>query len=164
MSDVNKLKTVISSLEDQAEKVKEFSGVLSAVDKARKEIDETKGVLKENAKDSKQLLDDSQKSFNQLNSRMTSLEERLGKVERDQVQLRELIGSLDIASPRDLLNLKEEIGLIASDHSEGLKRQIEMAISNSNQKLSSKITTALLISGVAVLGIGSLYMKLVMEL
>lgn len=164
MSDVDKLKMVITSLEVQAKKVNEFSGVLSAINDARNEIDETKSVLQENTKDSKQFLDDSQKGFNQLNTRVASLEERLGKIERDQIQLRELIKDLDIVSPKDLLSLKEEIELVASDNTEGLKRHLDVAISSSNEKLSSKLTTVMLIGGVALLGVGALYAKLVMGL
>lgn len=162
MNDVNKLKTVITSLEDQAKKVNEFSGVLSAVDEARKEIDKTKSVLQENAKDSKQFLDDSQKSFNQLNTRVTSLEERLGKIEQNQVHLRETVTSLDIVSPADLAKLKEEFSISANDSVDSLKRHIDMVTSQSNQKLSSKLTTVVLISSATLLGVGALYAKLVM--
>lgn len=164
MSDVNKLKAVITNLENQAEKVTEFSGVLSAVNEARIQIDDTKNVLKDNAKESRQFLNESQSSFNQLNTRAASLEERLAKIEQNQIQLRESINSLDIVSPEDLVKLKGEIGLVVTENIDSLKRHIEVITSQSKEKLSSKMTLTAFISVGSLIGIGALYMKLVMGL
>lgn len=161
VSDLNKLKAAITNLENQAEKVKEFSGVLYAVNEARIEIDETKDVLKDNAKETKQFLNHSQSSFNQLNTRVASLEERLGKVEQNQIELRESVKSLDIVSPEDLVKLKREIGLVVVENIESLKRQIEMMTTRSREQLSSKMSLMVLISLVSTIGIAGLYIELV---
>ena len=209
VNDVNKLKAAITNLENQAGKVKEFSGVLHAVNEARIEIDETKDVLKENAndtkqflndsrssfdqlnicvnsleerlgkieqnqiearieidetkdvlkenaKDTKQFLNDSRSSFNQLNICVDYLEERLGKIEQNQIELRESINSLDIVSPEDLVKLKGEIGFVVTENMDGLKRHIEVITSQSKEKLSSRMTLIALISVGTIIGIGVL--------
>jgi chromosome segregation ATPase len=209
VNDVNKLKAAITNLENQAGKVKEFSGVLHAVNEARIEIDETKDVLKENAndtkqflndsrssfdqlnicinsleerlgkieqnqiearieidetkdvlkenaKDTKQFLNDSRSSFNQLNICVDYLEERLGKIEQNQIELRESINSLDIVSPEDLVKLKGEIGFVVTENMDGLKRHIEVITSQSKEKLSSRMTLIALISVGSIIGIGAL--------
>ena len=162
MNDINKLKVAIANLESEAKKVKEFSGVLSAVGEARNEIGETKDALKVNAMEAKKFLTDSQASFNQLNARLASSEERLGKIEQNQIQLRELITSLDIVSPEDLAKLKSEMGLVVSESIASLKRHIEVVADKSQEKLISKIKLMVVISVGSVIGIGALYMKLVM--
>ena len=209
VNDVNKLKAAITNLENQAGKVKEFSGVLHAVNEARIEIDETKDVLKENAndtkqflndsrssfdqlnicinsleerlgkieqnqiearieidetkdvlkenaKDTKQFLNDSRSSFNQLNICVDYLEERLGKIEQNQIELRESINSLDIVSPEDLVKLKGEIGFVVTENVDSLKRHIEVITSQSKEKLSSRMTLIALISVGTIIGIGIL--------
>jgi chromosome segregation ATPase len=209
VNDVNKLKAAITNLENQAGKVKEFSGVLHAVNEARIEIDETKDVLKENAndtkqflndsrssfdqlnicvnsleerlgkieqnqiearieidetkdvlkenaKDTKQFLNDSRSSFNQLNICVDYLEERLGKIEQNQIELRESINSLDIVSPEDLVKLKGEIGFVVTENVDSLKRHIEVITSQSKEKLSSRMTLIALISVGTIIGIGVL--------
>jgi chromosome segregation ATPase len=156
VNDVNKLKAAITNLENQAGKVKEFSGVLHAVNEARIEIDETKDVLKENANDTKQFLNDSRSSFDQLNICVNSLEERLGKIEQNQIELRESINSLDIVSPEDLVKLKGEIGFVVTENVDSLKRHIEVITSQSKEKLSSRMTLIALISVGTIIGIGVL--------
>ena len=156
VNDVNKLKAAITNLENQGGKVKEFSGVLHAVNEARIEIDETKDVLKENAKDTKQFLNDSRSSFNQLNICVDYLEERLGKIEQNQIELRESINSLDIVSPEDLVKLKGEIGFVVTENVDSLKRHIEVITSQSKEKLSSRMTLIALISVGTIIGIGVL--------
>jgi hypothetical protein len=162
VNDINKLKAAIANLESEAEKVKEFSGVLSSVSEARNAIGETKDALMVNAMEAKKFLNDSQASFNQLNTRLASSEERLGKIEQNQIQLRELITSLDILSPEDLAKLKSEMGLVVSESIASLKRHIEVVADKSQEKLTSKIKLIVVISVGSVIGIGTLYMKLVM--
>ena len=164
VNDINKLKAAITNLKNQAEKVNEFSGVLHAVNEARIEIDETKDVLKENAKETKEFLNDSRSSFKQLNICVDYLEERLGKIEQNQIELRESINSLDIVYPEDLVKLKGEIGLVVTENIDSLKRHIEVITSQSKEKLSSKMTLIAFISVGSLIGIGTLYMKLVMGL
>jgi len=156
VNDINKLKAAITNLENQAEKVNEFSGVLHAVNEARIEIDETKDVLKENAKETKEFLNDSRLSFKQFNICVDYLEERLGKIEQNQIELRESINSLDIVSPEDLAKLKGEVGFVVTENIDSLKRHIEVITSQSKEKLSSRMTLIALISVGSIIGIGAL--------
>ena len=149
-SSFDQLNICVNSLEERLGKIEQNQI------EARIEIDETKDVLKENAKDTKQFLNDSRSSFNQLNICVDYLEERLGKIEQNQIELRESINSLDIVSPEDLVKLKGEIGFVVTENVDSLKRHIEVITSQSKEKLSSRMTLIALISVGTIIGIGIL--------
>ena len=99
MNDVNKLGAIISSLEDQARKVSEFSGLLSAVNDARKEIEMSKKFLEAGSTTSRLFLQDSVGHFDRLSRQLIALEKHLEQIQNAQHRASDQLMSLDILTP-----------------------------------------------------------------
>jgi hypothetical protein len=83
VNDMEKLGQVIGSLEEQAEQVAEFNGILASVDEARSEIESSKTILQETSDGYKQLsaaidskLDGLLKALEVINLRLANLEQK----------------------------------------------------------------------------------------
>lgn len=100
MNDVNKLNGIITSLEDQARKVSEFSGLLAAVNDARKEIESSKSILEAASAESRHFLKDSRSQFDSLERRLLTLEKKLEQIAAAQSRTSDQLMSLDILTPQ----------------------------------------------------------------
>ena len=99
MNDLQKLREVIGSLEEQASQVQEFNGVLRAVNDARVEIEANKSILSSLSEEQKQLFKDSYGMFDDLEKRLSYLNKKLADLEEGQVKVQRTISELKILTP-----------------------------------------------------------------
>lgn len=71
MNDIHKLNSIINSLEEQAGKITEFGGLLSAVNEARAEIEASRCLLEVSSSESKKVVDENRSFLERLEERVT---------------------------------------------------------------------------------------------
>lgn len=81
MSDIQKLQTVIDSLEAEAEKVNEFSGVITTLRSLSDEISVTKNELIQQGSAQKTLIENNQAKLDEYGRRLSALEEQISSLE-----------------------------------------------------------------------------------
>jgi hypothetical protein len=127
VNDIEKLSQVIGSLEEQAEQVTEFNGILASVDEARSEIESSKTILKQASDGHKQLSDD-------IDSKLDGLLKALGVIDQKLVNLEQ---KQDICLQR-ILDLK----FLTPEQFEDGRKASEVTINDNMRSLEQKIDKA----------------------
>ncbi len=109
VNDLQKLNMAIGSLEEQASQIKEFNGVLRAVNDARTEIEASKASLSSLSTEHRQLINDSYSKFDDLDKRLSVLEKKLVDLTKGQERVQHAISDLVILSPDQFELGRDEI-------------------------------------------------------
>jgi len=149
VNDLQKLHKVIGSLEEQASQIREFNGVLLAVNDARTEIEASKASLSSLSAEHKQLIKDSYGKFDDLEKRLSDLEKKLVDLAKGQDRVQRNISELKILTPdqfehgRDkiLLKLTELNFLTPAQYEEG-RRATNEALNHAVSELAQNFEQA----------------------
>lgn len=152
MSDVNKLNGIITSLEDQARKVSEFSGLLAAVNDARKEIVSSKALLEAASAESRHFLKDSRSQFDGLERRLLALEKKFEQIEAAQNRTSDQLMSLDILTPQVFSETSKASETLLLERLHKLEVGID-AIKTSQLHQHKKLISLWLLSTVVLAGV-----------
>ena len=171
MNDLQKLREVIGSLEEQASQVQEFNGVLRAVNDARVEIEANKSILSSLSGEQKQLFKDSYGLFDELEKRLSYLNKKLADLEEGQIKVQRTISELKILTPdqfehgRDkiLLKLTELNFLTPAQYEEGrratnetlnlLVAELTKKIEQTNQAHQASLSTLKMVTVLGMLAL-----------
>lgn len=162
MNDIQKLHRVIDSLEEQSAQVAEFNGLLSAVNDARTEIEAAKSTLANLATEQGELVTKNSNRFEEFEGRLTSLNDLLGQIKDDQLELRREVAALKFVTPDQFEQGRAAIdGCIAKQFAE-LNSKLEAAAESQKRSISGLRTIVVL--GILMLagGIGFLAMNMVL--
>lgn len=151
VSDIPKLNSIISSLEDQAKRVTEFSGLLSAVNEARTQIETSKDLLKTTHGEQKQIFGDFRNYFNELEKRLNDIEKDLDKIVGAQIRIIDEISSLDILSPQQFQEGLKTNANVTFEHLDKLEQRVE-ALGISQQKGLTKFSLMLFFATAVIFG------------
>ena len=133
MSDIQKLDKVITALEEQATRVSEFNGVLSAVNSAKTDIFSAKAAFEDMAQEQKKLVSESYTRFEEYSAKLTVLESKLAAVEREFLTDEQF----ETGKDKILLRMSEQ-RFVSPEQFEQGKSMIEKAISEQIDQSSSR--------------------------
>ncbi len=162
MNDIQKLHRVIDSLEEQSTQVAEFNGLLSAVNDARTEIEAAKSTLANLVTEQGELVTKNSKKFEEFDGCLTSLNDLLGQIKDDQLQLRREVAALKFLTPEQFEQGCSAIDSRIAKQLAEMKSKLEAAAESQQRSISGLRTIVVL--GILVLagGIGFLAMKMVL--
>lgn len=109
VNDLEKLKKVIDSLEEQSSQVEKFNGVLQAVNDASFKIAESKSLLTSLASEHRQLIESQAGQFEEFLQRYGRFEEQLVEVHSSQRLLADTIDQLDMVSSGQFQQGQEKV-------------------------------------------------------
>jgi hypothetical protein len=84
VNDVEKLNQVIGSLEENAERVSEFNGVVASVNEARIEIEASKEILKHSSAEHQNISANTDLKFDELLKKMENINQKMIMMEKKQ--------------------------------------------------------------------------------
>ena len=162
MNDIQKLHRVIDSLEEQSTQVAEFNGLLSAVNDARTEIEAAKSMLANLAYEHAELVTKNSNKFEEFEGHLTSLNDLLGQIKDEQLQLRREVAALKFLTPEQFEQGCSAIDSRIAKQLAEMKSKLEAAAESQQRSISGLRTIVVL--GILVLagGIGFLAMKMVL--
>ena len=162
MNDIQKLQRVIDSLEEQSTQVAEFNGLLSAVNDARTEIEAAKSTLASLAYEQAELVTKNSNKFEEFDGCLTSLNDLLGQIKDEQLQLRREVAALKFLTPEQFEQGCSAIDSRIAKQLAEMKSKLEAAAESQQRSISGLRTIVVL--GILVLagGIGFLAMKMVL--
>ncbi len=162
MNDIQKLHRVIDSLEEQSTQVAEFNGLLSAVNDARTEIEAAKSTLANLVTEQGELVTKNSKKFEEFDGCLTSLNDLLGQIKDEQLQLRREVAALKFLTPEQFEQGCSAIDSRIAKQLAEMKSKLEAAAESQQRSISGLRTIVVL--GILVLagGIGFLAMKMVL--
>ncbi|MBT4731762.1 hypothetical protein HOB87_07320 [Candidatus Woesearchaeota archaeon] len=99
MNDIEKLNSVIDTLESQSSSISEFSGVLESINSSRKKIDSANKTLLDINNEQKVLLIESYNNFEEFGKRLDNQGSRLSTLESMQKKMQK-----DVATLAKLIN------------------------------------------------------------
>ena len=140
MSDIQKLKKVIGSLEEQSSKVSEFNGVLSAVNSAKAEIYSATIAFDKLAQEQKKLVSESYTRFEEYGDKLVELEEKLSALESNQQQTLSKLSELKFLTPEQFSTEQDKILLKISELSFVTPEEFEQGIRNTEKFIAAKLT------------------------
>ena len=129
VNDIERLSQVIGRLEEQAEQVTEFNGILASVDEARSEIESSKTILQETADGYKQLSAAIDSKLDGLLKALEVINLRLANLEQKQDNCLQKIQELKFLTPENYEDGRKAIEAILNDGVRGLEQKID----NTNQ-------------------------------
>jgi DNA repair exonuclease SbcCD ATPase subunit len=140
VSDIQKLHSVIDALEEQASRVSEFSGVLSAVNSAKADISQAKTAFEGLAEEQKNLVSKSHTRFDEYGDKLASIESKLSTIER------KILTTENFNVGRDKILLRmSELRFVTPEYFEqsigNTERTIGSQITQSNSRLEELIAT-----------------------
>lgn len=148
MSDIEKLHRVIDSLEEQSAKVTEFSGVLSALNLAKDEIEASSSAIGNLADEQGKLISESHKNFEGYGRKINELEAEISKLEELNGQILNRVSELVFLTPeqfesgRDKLLLRiSELKTVSPEQFEQGNKAIESTVSEEFAALQGHVTT-----------------------
>lgn len=173
MSDIQKLREVIGTLEEQSASVEQFNGLLKEVGAAKAEIVSSKEILKNLGKEQNELVSESRLQFSEYGEKLKSLERSVEAIDSKQKDTLIAIQKLSFLTPEQfnegldkiLLRVSELKILSPNDYKEGRQateanlRRLISARSEGLEKRLSKIQKMqrqfliFVVSGFIVLGI-----------
>ena len=162
MNDIQKLHRVIDSLEEQSTQVAEFNGLLSAVNDARTEIEAAKSTLANLVTEQGELVTKNSKKFEEFDGCLTSLNDLLGQIKDEQLQLRREVAALKFLTPEQFEQGCSAIDSRIAKQLAELKSKLEAAVESQQRSISGLRTIVVL--GILVLagGVGFLAMNMVL--
>lgn len=148
MSDIEKLHKVINSLEEQSAKVNEFSGVLSALNSTKEQIEGSRSAIGNLANEQGKLVSESYKNFEAYGSKITELEAEISKLKESNGQILSRVSELVFLTPeqfesgRDKLLLRiSELKTVSPEQFEQGSKAIEATVSEEFAALHGHVTT-----------------------
>ena len=162
MNDIQKLHRVIDSLEEQSTQVAEFNGLLSAVNDARTEIEAAKSTLANLVTEQGELVTKNSKKFEEFDGCLTSLNDLLGQIKDEQLQLRREVAALKFLTPEQFEQGCSAIDSRIAKQLAEMKSKLEAAAESQQRSISGLRTIVVL--GILVLagGVGFLAMNMVL--
>lgn len=149
MNDLQKLKRIIGSLEEQASQVTEFNGILQAINDSRSEIDASKVALSSLSNEQKKLINESYTRFDDFEKRFSDLEKKLNHLESGLETVLRTIGDQKTLSPdqfehgRDKILLKlTELTFLTPSQYEAGRRASNEALNHTTNELAQSIEKA----------------------
>lgn len=148
MSDIEKLHKVINSLEEQSAKVYEFSGVLSALNSAKEQIEASRLAIGNLSNEQRELLSESYKNFEAYSSKITELEAQISKLKESNGQILSRVSELVFLTPeqfesgRDKLLLRiSELKTVSPEEFEQGRKAIEATVGEEFVALQQHVST-----------------------
>lgn len=148
MSDIEKLHKVINSLEEQSAKVNEFSGVLSAINSAKEQIEGSRSIIGSLANEQGKLVSESYENFEAYGSKITELEAEISKLKESNGQILSRVSELVFLTPeqfesgRDKLLLRiSELKVVSPEQFEKGCKAIEATVNEEFVALQRHVTT-----------------------
>ena len=123
VNDIEKLSQVIDSLEEQAEQVTEFNGILASVDEARSEIESSKTILKQASDGHKQLSDDIDSKLDGLLKALGVIDQKLVNLEQKQDNCLQRILDLKFLTPEQFEDGRKASEVTINDNVRSLKQK-----------------------------------------
>ena len=147
MSDIEKLHKVIDSLEEQSAKVNEFSGVLSALNSAKEQIEGSKLTIGNLADEQRKLVSNSYKNFEAYGIKITEMEADLSQLKEANSQILSKVSELVFLAPeqfesgRDKILLRiSELKTVSPEQFEQGRKAIETKVSEEAAALQNHVS------------------------
>jgi hypothetical protein len=136
VNDIKNLKKIIGTLEGQANQITKFSGLLSAVNDVRVEIESSKEILKDTSNNHKQFLTDSNNRFDDISKRLAAIEKTLVDHEQEQARTSQNLSALDFVTPSQFQLGKKESDTVIIERFNELDRKNRQFLTDINDKFN----------------------------
>lgn len=140
MSDIQKLRKVIDTLDEQSSKIREFNGVLSAVNSAKADIISANTAFEELAQEQRKLVSESYTRFTEHDNKLVELGEKLSALESNQQRTLSKLSELKVLMPEHFDTGRDKILLRMSELRFVTPEQFEQGISSAEKTITTQLT------------------------